>query len=685
MPKICLNMIVKNESKIITRFFDSVLPFIDGYCICDTGSTDNTQDIIHSYFQEKNIPGKIVEKEFVDFATNRNYALSACKSMTDMDYILLLDADMKLCVGDMNVSEFKQNMRDDTYFLFQGNDHFFYKNVRIVRNRPEYKYWGVTHEYMSTPNGCTHYTIQKKDLFIHDIGDGGAKDDKFARDIRLLRKGLEIHPNNERYLFYLANSYLDAGQYQGAIDTYKQRIQVGGWKEEVWYCYYSIGRAYKLLFTSENMHNANYIFHAIYYWMEAYNYYPERIENLYEIVKIYREQGKHILAYQFYLMADYQRKHHYSDDHLFHEKAIYDHKLDYELSIMAYYVDVNHNEIHDKIHRLLSNNTIDDTIFNNILSNYKFYTPRLRDVDSGNHPQHKIQQVCREFVNTNPEFCMSTPSITLLETGELAANVRYVNYKINEKGEYLNKDQIISKNVVYVLDNANYNVRTSFDIQHDDQYDGLYVGLEDIKLLNNFGELTYICNRGVQSNKIQVEYGSIGASGVCSSRLLDLENQKTIEKNWVLFHNKKEDALQFVYNWCPLQIGNFLDNIETDDSRTYNTVISKTHATPRLFQRIRGSTNGVLIDNELWFVCHLVNYENKRHYYHIFVVLDPDNDYKLKRYSKLFTFDKQPVEYTTGFVYDAKKNSFLIGYSTNDCTTNFVDISKENVNNLFIG
>ena len=41
-PTLCLNMIVKNESKIITRLFDSVLQIIDSYCICDTGSNDNT-------------------------------------------------------------------------------------------------------------------------------------------------------------------------------------------------------------------------------------------------------------------------------------------------------------------------------------------------------------------------------------------------------------------------------------------------------------------------------------------------------------------------------------------------------------------------------------------------------------------------------------------------------------------
>ena len=43
---LCLNMIVKNESKIITRLLASVFPIIDCYCIFDTGSTDNTIELI---------------------------------------------------------------------------------------------------------------------------------------------------------------------------------------------------------------------------------------------------------------------------------------------------------------------------------------------------------------------------------------------------------------------------------------------------------------------------------------------------------------------------------------------------------------------------------------------------------------------------------------------------------------
>ena len=92
-PSICLNMIVKNESKIITRLFDSVIDIIDTYCICDTGSTDNTISLIKEYFDEKNIKGKIIESVFINFEINRNIALKSAKGMAD--YILLMDIILK--------------------------------------------------------------------------------------------------------------------------------------------------------------------------------------------------------------------------------------------------------------------------------------------------------------------------------------------------------------------------------------------------------------------------------------------------------------------------------------------------------------------------------------------------------------------------------------------------------------
>ena len=42
MQTIGLNMIVKDESKVIKRLLDSVAPIVDWYTIVDTGSSDDT-------------------------------------------------------------------------------------------------------------------------------------------------------------------------------------------------------------------------------------------------------------------------------------------------------------------------------------------------------------------------------------------------------------------------------------------------------------------------------------------------------------------------------------------------------------------------------------------------------------------------------------------------------------------
>ena len=184
-PTLCLNMIVKNESKIIRRLFDSVFPIIDCYCICDTGSTDDTVQIITEYFNNKNIPGKVVSEPFKNFCYNRNFAIQSCIGMSD--YILFLDADMILEIKNFN----KQLLNSsDSFYILQGNDSFFYQNMRIVKNNGLYKYIGVTHEYISTPSDNRILGFEKNDLFIRDFGDGGSKSDKFERDIRLLLDGI---------------------------------------------------------------------------------------------------------------------------------------------------------------------------------------------------------------------------------------------------------------------------------------------------------------------------------------------------------------------------------------------------------------------------------------------------------------------------------------------------------------
>ena len=66
-------MIVKNESEVIKRCLDSVIPVIDYWVIIDTGSNDGTQDIIKNHL--KDIPGELHERPWKNFGENRTEAL----------------------------------------------------------------------------------------------------------------------------------------------------------------------------------------------------------------------------------------------------------------------------------------------------------------------------------------------------------------------------------------------------------------------------------------------------------------------------------------------------------------------------------------------------------------------------------------------------------------------------------
>ena len=71
------------------------------------------------------------------------------------------------------------------------------------------------------------------------MGDRNKNPDKYKKDAEVLLKGLEEEPNNERYVFYLAQSYMDDRQYENSNKYYLKRFEMGGWPEEQYYSLYS--------------------------------------------------------------------------------------------------------------------------------------------------------------------------------------------------------------------------------------------------------------------------------------------------------------------------------------------------------------------------------------------------------------------------------------------------------------
>jgi glycosyltransferase involved in cell wall biosynthesis len=74
---------VKNEAEIIERCLMSIMQYIDGYTILDTGSTDKTVEIMQNLLTKHKKPGRIYLAPFWDFGTNRSIVVQLAHQTAD--------------------------------------------------------------------------------------------------------------------------------------------------------------------------------------------------------------------------------------------------------------------------------------------------------------------------------------------------------------------------------------------------------------------------------------------------------------------------------------------------------------------------------------------------------------------------------------------------------------------------
>jgi tetratricopeptide (TPR) repeat protein len=688
---LCLNMIVRNESKIITRLLESVLPIIDTYVICDTGSTDDTPTIIKTFFDSHTIPGEIISEPFKNFGYNRTFALKAARNKAT--YALLLDADM---IFKIEPSFNKQLLTKDAYLIIQKGGGLNYHNTRLIRLDIDAKCVGPTHEYYDLPAG--HQNEKLDTIWINDIGDGGSKANKFERDIKLLQEGIKEEPNNGRYYFYLANSYFNTGRNIESIPYYKKRIELGGWVEEIFYSYLNLGHAHM---------KSGQDGEAIVAWMNGFNHHQSRSETIYEICKYYREKGKNKLAMAFCKLGmdiPYPK-----NDTLFIHKDVYDTGFDYELSILGYYN--NYPDTYKVCTRLMNKS---NQSYSNLLSNYKFYCPKL-SVDTylikkiGGFEIKESMTVC----GTTYEMNASNPCIFRVNN-KYMINIRFVNYKLNRDGSYTfsaSDGKIVTVNKIYELDDE-LNLKANTITFMPDNNNLRYVGIEDIKPyqdlekqdLENPARKSSVNTRDLEgvkpshcipfmgtcqnpiNHKLSCGYGEIDMNDLnkqITYKPVSTPYNRDCEKNWVFYGDYK-----IVYQWFPLTLGKIVKKTTLNETTPNETTPNETTPSelffekekeikmPPFFQEVRGSTNGCTFGNEIWFICHVVEYCQPREYYHFFAVFEKDT-MEIKRWSNLFKYEGEKIEYSLGLSVEEER--IIVSYSKWDSTPTIAVYDKKNV------
>ncbi|MCE4047678.1 MULTISPECIES: glycosyltransferase [Bacillaceae] len=353
---ITLCMIVKNESKIITRCLDSAEAIIDSLSICDTGSTDDTVKIIKNWAKDNGKECTIHHTPFQNFGYNRTLSVNLAQgAYPDSDYLLLLDADMIL---QNSLAFHVNNLKSDQYLIMQMNQDLKYWNTRLIHAKRSWECVGVTHEYWELKESPATGTVGKlENIFILDKEDGGSKQDKFERDKRLLEEAVQDEnqkPLWQRYMFYLAQTYYDLQDYSNAIEWYKKRIAEGGWQEEVYYSMLKIGLAYEQLAnrSSVNLKREELLALSLFRLQQAWMYRPSRGEAIYHLARIHRELKNYQLAYLF--AAEGKSIPFPANDLLFVDYTVHDYRFDCELAIAGFYIEKNKLSGKQALERLLA-------------------------------------------------------------------------------------------------------------------------------------------------------------------------------------------------------------------------------------------------------------------------------------------------------------------------------------------
>lgn len=644
MTSICLNMIVRNESKVILRALDSVVDLIDYWVICDTGSTDDTAELIENYFLTNNIPGELHKRPWMNFGHNRNEALELARDKGD--YLLLIDADM---VVQHNSTFDPDALISGSYLLQQHNGSLTYYNKRLLKNSIDWRCIGVTHEYYT----CDVEAPEKQlsNIWIDDIGDGGSKLDKYERDIRLLEEGIRDNPTDARYHFYLAQSYKDVGKTEKAIDMYDRRISLGGWDEEVWYSRLMKGICLAKL---------NRDHEAIEALQASFDSRPSRAEPLVSLCEVLirlREYSKALACAKLGNTIPFP-----DNDRLFIDTTVYLWQFDYQITLSAYYIgDLDAGR--DATERLLMSRNTPEWVRQNTVMNQCYYIHSLEEMVDAPVVTKKLSPVV-------PNFNFTNPSILRHQNGYLV-NFRGVNfyvkgrvyYEIGSKKEIGIDVAAITRNFLQYLDDTLEPVSSAQEIDDDSMekpasYPSHVIGYEDGRLIEFDGNTWLLCTSRQHDVESVNQMALLHLSGGQCDRVLLLHGHEDnlYQKNWMPFiHDGK---LLLVYTCEPLTI--LQPNLDTG-----HCDIVSTSTLPLFCAHLRGGSQGIRVNGYYLFLLHEVaEHADGRHYYHRFLALD--GDLCFAALSPAFYLQHKGIEFVAGLCADKNNEDLVIAWGYKD-------------------
>lgn len=455
-------------------------------------------------------------------------------------------------------------------------------------------------------------------------------------------------------LLDLAKGCKELGQYEEAATLYQSVVAKGEDPGEVWLSKYMIAECHELMGHWEE---------ALYHYLEAFQYNPNRTEPLLKIARYYRYRGENNLAFLF---AKHGSLIPFLKDQI---PSLPDpmtpYQFDEEISIAAYYTRFR-EEGKRAINDLILRKNVPGHLKDNSYQNLLFYIENL--------PSARYVPIKYELPLIHPasdeQYHPMNPSIIKTENGYQLI-LRGVNYtqqgaKIfkttDPTGVFRTKNFLISydKNFAAlsqqeIIENLPRNRARAFNVD----------GIEDCRIFEWNGKFWFTCTTFDTSphGTIQVSLCEIENQGdpkkIHVERLIPLKGPDPYrcEKNWLPFVSNGD--LHVVYASDPLTI--YRPNLQTGECETVLRAEQ-----PLDFSRFRGSAAPIPFDEGYLMLVHEVAYlqDYFRCYLHRFVYLD--KNFSFQKLSTPFTFLHQGVEFCPSMTIDHSGNELILPIGSED-------------------
>jgi glycosyltransferase involved in cell wall biosynthesis len=333
MARLVLTQIMKNEAHVITRMLNSIRPIVDIICLVDTGSTDNTIEVVKNWGEQNKIETHVFERAFDNFENSRNYSIQVAREVTagrgDDFWGFWLDADEMIeILPNFN----KNNINKDLYMFNTYINVMKYTRNECYKLDKPFRFYGPVHEFIV----CDDKNITSglmDGLNVRVQMDGGSWKgnipEKYKSHAHVLEKYIDASRQDPRWIFYTAQSYHDSAcvpdsreeneeRLRRSMKYYKERIsRADGYPEEIFYSQFRVGTIMRVLEMpfSQTLNEL----------MKAYSMDPLRAEPIKAIIDHYLSVGEWHNAYLFskFAKVNFHGKNPYPQRLLFVDEALY--------------------------------------------------------------------------------------------------------------------------------------------------------------------------------------------------------------------------------------------------------------------------------------------------------------------------------------------------------------------------